>query len=748
MTMQVPYKAILKLLLFLLLPLGSAVAQKSILTVKDSLGTPLQNVSVRFVCSDNSCRGKTFRTVTDTKGKAANPFTVRTIVQLSSIGFKSLIDTLQSGESKTITLQTKKLLTEQVVVTGQLTPGSTDKSIHKVRVIDRERITSQAANTARDVLSNELNVRLSQDNILGSFMSLQGLSGQNVKILVDGVPVIGRQDGNIDLSQISLANVERLEIVQGPLATIYGTDALAGAVNFITKKPSSLDQKPEVSLHLYSESVGQYNADGRIGFSIEDIRCSVTVGRNFFGGFANPDTSRFKQWKPREQYFSDWSIGRAFGESTLRYTGTYFNELITNRGEPRAPYRETAFDDTYRTIRFNHTIFLEGSLFGNGWSTAGNISFNHFLRQKNTVFRNLVTLENTPTSISDQDTSQFDSWFIRGTASRSNIINNCNLQMGYDIALEKGEGRRINDGKQTINDFAIFGLMQYAFTDNFVVQPGVRLAYNTRYQAPVIPSVNIKYNPEENLSLRLSYSQGFRAPSLKELFMYFVDGNHNIQGNANLQAEFSHNVQASTDWKLSLSEHLAMKMEGSTFFNDIRNLISLAVISGTEYSYFNIDKFQTLGARTDISFYTNRLTTTFGVAYTGRYNQVESILSAPRFSFSPEMQVNCEYTIPDIEVKTAVFYKFTGRLPQFQQSATGELLEGYIESFHSLDFTMTKSFLDNLFSVSAGVKNIANVQNLGVFGGTASGGTHSTASSSTSYSYGRTFFLTVSMDLK
>ena len=107
MTMQVPYKAILKLLLFLLLPLGSAVAQKSILTVKDSLGTPLQNVSVRFVCSDNSCRGKTFRTVTDTKGKAANPFTVRTIVQLSSIVFKSLIDTPHQENPKQLHFKLK-----------------------------------------------------------------------------------------------------------------------------------------------------------------------------------------------------------------------------------------------------------------------------------------------------------------------------------------------------------------------------------------------------------------------------------------------------------------------------------------------------------------------------------------------------------------------------------------------------------------------------------------------------------------
>ena len=67
-------------------------------------------------------------------------------------------------------------------------------------------------------------------------MSVQGLSGENVKILIDGVPVVGRLNGNVDLSQINLTNIERVEIVEGPLSVNYGTNALAGTINLITKK--------------------------------------------------------------------------------------------------------------------------------------------------------------------------------------------------------------------------------------------------------------------------------------------------------------------------------------------------------------------------------------------------------------------------------------------------------------------------------------------------------------------------------
>ncbi|MBK9274597.1 MAG: TonB-dependent receptor plug domain-containing protein [Flavobacteriales bacterium] len=88
-----------------------------------------------------------------------------------------------------------------------------------------------AANTLGEALRNELTVRLGQDNILGTAVSMQGLGGENVKVLVDGVPVIGRQDGNLDLAQLDLTGIERVEVVEGPLSVNYGTNALAGTIN-------------------------------------------------------------------------------------------------------------------------------------------------------------------------------------------------------------------------------------------------------------------------------------------------------------------------------------------------------------------------------------------------------------------------------------------------------------------------------------------------------------------------------------
>ena len=195
------------------------------------------------------------------------------------------------------------------VVTAQYAENSSEKAVHKIKVIDQKKIETLGAVNLRDVLTNETNVRITQDNVLGSSTSVQGLSGQNVKILIDGVPIIGRVGGNIDLSQINLNDIERIEIIEGPLSVEYGTNALAGTINLITKK--SARKKYNLNLNTYYETVGQYNVDGSLKFNRKGYNYSLTGGRIFFDGWdvSDPfitmntikiaDSTRFNSWKPK-----------------------------------------------------------------------------------------------------------------------------------------------------------------------------------------------------------------------------------------------------------------------------------------------------------------------------------------------------------------------------------------------------------------------------------------------------------------
>ena len=140
---------------------------------------------------------------------------------VTSMGYSTLIDTLRPGGSHTLFMEPTFMEMDEVVVTAQYSPRRVDQSIYNVKVIDNQKIRQKAATNLSELLNNELSVRISNDAALGSSMSIQGLSGEHVKILIDGVPVIGRMNGNIDLSQINMHNVDHIEIVEGPMSVIY-----------------------------------------------------------------------------------------------------------------------------------------------------------------------------------------------------------------------------------------------------------------------------------------------------------------------------------------------------------------------------------------------------------------------------------------------------------------------------------------------------------------------------------------------
>jgi outer membrane receptor for ferrienterochelin and colicins len=153
---------------------------------------------------------------------------------------------------------TKAKELEQVIVTGQYKPQSAKNSVYQVRTISKERIQKQGATKLQDVLNNELNIRFSQDlSTGGSGITMMGLKGQNVKILIDGVPMVGRQGttNEIDINQIDINSIERIEIVEGPMSVVYGADALAGVINIITRKNST--SKISVKARLQEETIGR-----------------------------------------------------------------------------------------------------------------------------------------------------------------------------------------------------------------------------------------------------------------------------------------------------------------------------------------------------------------------------------------------------------------------------------------------------------------------------------------------------------
>lgn len=129
----------------------------------------------------------------------------------------------------TDTLNVRKL--NEVVITAQFSPKNIANSIYKVDVINKKELNRKVVVNVKDLLQQEMNLDLSQNSVFGSSVNVQGISKENVKVLIDGIPVIGRLNGVLDLSQISLSTIERVEIIKGPVSVFYGTDAMGGIIN-------------------------------------------------------------------------------------------------------------------------------------------------------------------------------------------------------------------------------------------------------------------------------------------------------------------------------------------------------------------------------------------------------------------------------------------------------------------------------------------------------------------------------------
>ena len=710
-------------------------------------------ISGGYVVAQNIEQNKVISTsISSKQGLATLSANPPFVLVVSYPGYKVFIDTVNSSQVS-VELEFLSLQLEEFVVTSSAVPTKIEDHAQTVKVISAERIKAQGANNLSDVLQNDLNIRISQDNILGAGIQMQGVGGENVKIMLNGVPVIGRLNGNIDLSQINLNQVEKIEIIEGPSSVNYGTNALGGVINLITKNR----QQKQItgSLNSYFETVGNYNIDGDLGFQKGKHLIQVSGGRYFFDGFSNSDlTGRFQSWRPKEQVFGAVNYGVGMGRFHLSYNGKVFREIIQSKGTPEAPFYISAFDSYFTTYRIDNSLSFNGYI-NNNHHLDIVASANLYQRESVNLYKDLVTLNETPL---DTNVEEFQLLMSRGIYNYINPNKLINFQLGYEVNLDKANGLRIEKGLQQMEDYALFGNISLGLLKDkkLLLQPGVRLISNSAYSAPITPSFNLKWNAIKKLTLRGSYARGFRAPSLKELYFIFVDVNHNVFGNPNLLAEtsnsFNGSIQLKNKFKLVTLE---FNISGfyNKIYNQIRSVATSLSVDSVLYRNENIEQFTSKGFRTEFKTNHKRFTTTLGYSYTGILNDLGAALRAEnKFVFYPEYQVNLTYKFIDFKSSFNVFFKQFGDQPilfsQFDQETQTDVIEqGIIGGYGRLDLSYNQSLLGNKLNISFFAKNLLNISNVQQTAGISSG-VHSSGSSSLPVMWGRSFAVSVKYQIE
>lgn len=644
---------------------------------------------------------------------------------------------------------------EEVVVTGQYKPQSLKKSVYQVRVIDQEKIQLSGATNIQQVLNTQLGFRFSNDNTLGiADVKLNGMGGNNVKILMDGVPMVDRYDQRVSLSQIDINNIDHIEIVEGPMSVSFGSDAMAGVINIISKKikkdqlsVNALAREETAANEYFPFSYkGVHTQNLNVNYSKKHLITSIGGSHSDFDGFGGDEYGRGKTWKPKEQWLGNAKIGYVNNHMDVYYKidGLHENIIVRN---PINFNNYKAIDQEYISDRFLQQVQSEYRL-NDKIQFNGFVAYTNYQRETRTTRHNFEANKIESNQPGEEDVSKLNSFSFK-TTMQYQISSKLSLQPGIDFNHEKADGARI-EGSPEINDYAIFLSAEIKPVTFMSIRPGVRFSSNSAYKAPpVIPSVNAKFILSKQFDLRLAYGYGFRAPTLRELYLTFVDTNHDLVGNKDIKAEFSNSLNGSLTYTPASVNQRSFNSTLSVFYTAFRNQVELlqSISNPIEYTYYNTDRSKTMGGSIESIYAWKNLELGIGVNYIGyessqfdHGNYVKE--DARKTLWTPAINSNITYSIDRINTKFALFYKYTGRKPAFSFGKINNedaILLTRTSSYHLADFTATTG-LNRLLSAQVGVKNIFDVTDVENNTVSVSNTEHSNAQS-LAVGYGRSFFV-------
>lgn len=673
---------------------------------------------------------------------------------------------------------------DEVVVTGESQVMSLSKKLFAVGVLNQKDIAKVAANNLADILNYNLNIMVRPDAATGrSTISMFGLDGQYVKVLMDGIPLASDNGmgNNIDVAQINLEDVERIEIVEGAMGVLYGDNAVAGVVNIVTKRGLEGNAAWQVEASVQEETVGSEYATFDEGRHIQNLKLSnrinekisysIGVSRNDFAGYYNGflgkdhvniqdnkvvnDGLRGLEWNPKEQLTAYGNANLVLGKHTFSYKLQFFDEAMTiydhivngrldsNTGMPDP----TALDENFDTNRWVNNINVSGPLIG---ATVYNFSFSQ-QRQKRYYQQYVYNIlqRGIESYIADNLSQSSSIWYSKGFVS--NIIPKLdffNVQLGYEFTHQTGfdaiaTGAYSKDVvENTLENYDFFGLADFHLSDKWSVHPGARFTNNSQFGNKLIWSLSSNYNITNTLRAKAVFGSAFRAPNFEELFFYFVDANHNVQGNPNLQPEDGISLLLNLDKRYALDDQGFLKSAIKSFYFDIHDKIASVVVSDNDVNlstFGNVESSKILGFTWENSLVFSNWQAGLGATYMGESTFINGTENNTDYLWSFNLQTSLGYTIPSLNSVVSAQLKYTGRTQTILTASDSSLVLGQTDSMTWLDASARTNITDN-FAVTLGARNIFDI--VRVNASDIPSGTHgSNASVSRLFGNGRSFYL-------
>jgi len=643
----------------------------------------------------------------------------------------------------------------EFIVTAQYEPTHYKEAVHRVDIISREEIESRGAITLDQALVINPSIRVSYDQALGSKIRMRGIASNNVAVLIDGVPVVGRLDGAIDVSQINMQNVERIEVVEGALSNIYGSNAAGGVINVITKK-SQIDEW-KVRMNTQVESIGQQtygtslgyhkgkfsaNVEGRVlnynQYPADSLRLIelVQIGENQFSR-----QSKYP-FNPKDQMgVGGYLRYNPDSESSVIFKYDYNHEEVKDYGViKRIQFNPYAEDGFYNTVRSDYSLNYKKrwkSLFIDLTS-----AYNNYSRRVDDK-RFYLETELFDSLLQVSDTTLFNTFFNRAVISQT-INDDLTVIAGANYSLEKGNGDRIinrnsDDVTQAqFSEIAPYVEFKYSGIEGIDLSASARYTMHSAYDSKLTPALHVKYELADTWTVRASYAQGYRSPNLKELYLEFVDINHNILGNTALMPETSHDLQMTLDYNPSSSLGISL----NAYHTTISDRIGLIQYETLKFRYDNIDEYKVFGFQPSVDYRVGSLSLSSS-ATIGYWDTLVENDSFSSFGKVVDVNNSISYLIGKGEYNLTLNHRHIGSQPNYTVfNDIVEVIE--IQGYELIDISLSKALLNKKVNLTCGVRNLLGTVFTSV--DTASGVDHSPRGRN-AVSQGRNAYFTMVVNL-
>ena len=673
---------------------------------------------------------------------------------------------------------------EEVTVTGESKVMSLSKKLFAVGVIDQKDIATVAGNNLADILNYNLNISVNPDPTTGrSTISMFGLDGQYVKILLDGIPMASDNGmgNNIDITQINLEDVERIEIVEGSNGVLYGDNAVAGVINIVTK--TGLEgYKWALRAAVQEETVGNEYALFDRGRHIQNIKVdhqltkklslSAGASRNDFAGFYNGyqgknyvniednlvvnDGLRGTEWNPKEQLTLFGNARLALEKHNIFYKFQYYtddiyiyNHEVNGRQNSSGEANPTATDKYYNTKRWVNNLNASGAFIG---ASQYNVSFSlqnqkRYFQQYTYNIRQQGIEAYTIDELSQSSDILYSKGFVSNILPKPDMLN---LQLGYEFTNQQGFDATATGAfstdvvENTLENYDFFGVLDIYLTDKFALYPGGRFTNNSQFGNKFIWGLSSTYAIDASLKAKAVLGSAFRAPNFEELFFYFVDSNHNVQGNPDLNPEDGISVFLHLEKKWALRDVGLLKSSIKSYYFDINDKITFAVASEEEedenlqFSYYNVDASKILGFAWENSLKYNNWQANLGLNYIGEASSLYTPENGKDYLWSFNLQSSISKYFPSIKTYVSALLKHNGRSLVYMEQ-DDEVTTKKTNAFTWLDASARTQLTNNL-ELTLGVRNIMDIVTVGT--SDVSTGTHSATTSNTQlFGNGRSYFL-------